>query len=132
MDAELKSQRDESYKYLCRTELAARIAEILAEKGFDVKPWQDRIYFNGLGRDIKAFLQIDSDISQQDIADVELSISTISRAAGLSLKVFSDCQQQSRKWRINRCKEIKHALLLGLQKAGYCTDVPADWRDVIL
>ena len=117
--------------------LAVRIAEILTASGLStpVKAWKDRIYFNGFGRDIAAYLEIDKDLeayaNPQALADSELNISTIGQAVGLSLKVYSSCQQ-TRRWKLNRCKQVKHAIMLDLQKAGYCQEAPASWQDVIL
>ena len=118
--------------------LAVRIAEILTASGLSmpVKAWRDRIYINGLGKDIKAYFQIDKDLefyaNPRELADsAELSIGTIGQACGLALKVFTDCPQGHR-WKINRCKQIKHEIMLDLQKVGFCQEVPASWHDVIL
>ena len=82
-----------------------------------------RIYFNGHGKDISAYLEFDpgSQIRPQVIDGV---------IVGASLKVFTNCHQ-SQQWRINRCKQVKHTIMLRLQ-AIIGGEVCESWQNVIL
>ena len=96
----------------------------LVKAGFDAKIWKDqRIYFNGQGRDIKAFIQLDEPMEPLD--------DSVTLLSGCALKVFSDCEQD-RKWLANRAKQVKHALMVQMFDAGIATQPCERWQDVIL
>jgi hypothetical protein len=98
------------------------LAAAMTAAGFKAKAWKgQRIYINGLGRDINAFVALDT-------PDEPASDNLFS---GCALKVFSDAAQPGA-WRINRSKQVKHDLMQQMQRAGIASGVCEDWRDVIL
>ena len=98
----------------------------MVDAGFDAKIWKEsRIYINGEGRDIKAYITFDEPMSALGDEETPLFF-------GCSLKVFSDCAQD-RVWLVNRAKQVKHGLMGRLHDAGIVTTTPCErWQDVIL
>jgi|TARA_R100000049_G_C1931506_1_gene75466 hypothetical protein len=95
-----------------------------------------RLYINGAGRDIKAFIEIP--VEDHDGLDVDAgAIDYLYQ--GCVLKVFSSANQD-RKWLGNRAKQVKHGYMLALAEIDKETsgalfgslgaDVCEDWRDV--
>jgi hypothetical protein len=99
----------------------------LQEHGFTVKAYQGfRIYLNGYGRDISAYIVLD---------DPDEEAETGRLYDGCALKVFSNCNNQGAKWRINRAKQIKHTIMTSLYESGivaYLGPICESWEDVIL
>ena len=89
--------------------------------------WKDRrIYLNGFGRDIKAYFHWDFE-TQSEPHHPQEDLFTFS-----TLSVFSNCQTQTHKWRVNRAKQVKHGILMDLKNAGLLESCPENWEDVIL
>jgi len=89
------------------------LAAKLVEAGLNAKVWQGRrIYFNGYGKDIKAY--IDLDTPEYSAAECGYLYQ------GCALKVFTNAENVSRKWAVNRVKPIKHALMKAIYAAGVC------------
>ena len=108
-------------------QIDAMCAKLNAE-GFEAKTWKDqRIYLNGYGRDIKAYITFDDpthDLNVEDESDTLF--------AGCGLKVYSDCEQ-SRSWLINRAKQVKHSIMLRLNELNIIPwEVCKNWQEVIL
>lgn len=98
------------------------LTEKLAAAGLKARAWQGRrIYINGLGRDISAFVAL----NQPDAPAGDNLFD------GCALKVFSDASQPGA-WRANRAKQIKHELMQQMNSAGIVGEVCSDWKDVIL
>ena len=106
------------------TELCDR----LNADGFKAAIWQDRrIYLNGCGKDIKAYIELDDPLRKRDPNDA-----TDTLYSGCTLKVYSNAAQD-RAWLVNRAKKVKHALMLRLVENGIVPGpVCPDWRAVIL
>lgn len=109
------------------------LTAFLNRHGLRATAWQNRrVYLNGYGRDIKAYIDLDD-----PTADVEGSY----LFAGAALRVFSNANQNS-KWLANRAKQIKHSIMLALAEADEASDgalfgplgrdVCEKWEDVIL
>jgi hypothetical protein len=101
------------------------LLKLLTEAGFTANIWRgSRIYLNGYGRDIKAWIEID---------DPDAPFEEDAPYAGCNLKVFSDCEQ-SRKWLINRAKQVKHEIMWELHNTkitSYVMGEPCkNWEDV--
>lgn len=97
------------------------LAAVLKEKGFSCSIWQNsRIYLNGYGKDISAFITFD-DPTEEDFQNPY---------SGCCLKVFTKTEAP-KSWRVNRCKQVKHKIMLGM---GYIVgSEPCErWEDVIL
>ena len=99
------------------------LEEALKEAGFKARQWKGfRIYLNGYGRDIKAYIELD----EPDAAAPE------DLYEGCVLKVFSNAAQSTR-WRVNRAKQVKHDIALRLNAVGITTGpVCEHWQDIIL
>ena len=80
-----------------------------------------RIYFDGYGKDIKAFLQFDDD---------NYLIDESGHICASKLCVFSSCAQ-SRSWLINRCKQVKFQIMQHISTITHC-EICSDWQEVIL
>ncbi len=106
--------------------LIDRLEQALKDAGFNVSIWQGRrIYFNGEGRDIAAYIEFDGPV---DPARPETPL-----LSGCDLKVFSNSETQGLAWRINRAKQVKHDLMLRIFAAKISDVKPCErWRDVIL
>lgn len=88
-----------------------------------VKAGKQRVYFNGYGRDIKAYLDIDPDVDVYAVDEDGL-------VEGAALKVWSDAPQ-AQNWVVNRAKQVKHQIMLKVAKitgASVCTN----WQEVAL
>jgi hypothetical protein len=105
------------------------LAAALTEAGFKANIFKgQRIYLNGYGRDISAYITLDypdDEVAQGRLFD------------GCALKVFSNCDSQTGKWRTNRAKQIKHAIMERLYSEGdgitaYLGAPCENWEDVIL
>jgi hypothetical protein len=109
------------------TQIAA-LAEQLTEAGFDVKIWRDqRIYLNGYGRDIKAFIRFDHPTIPAAECDDELGL-----WAGAGLDVRSDANQ-TQQWLTNRAKQVKHSIMERLvEMEVYPGPICERWQDVLL
>jgi hypothetical protein len=109
------------------TQIAALAAQ-LTEAGFDVKIWRDqRIYFNGYGRDIKAFVRFDDPGASADECGGPLGL-----WSGAALDVRSDANQ-ARAWLVNRAKQVKHSIMERLvEMEVYPGPVCERWQDVLL
>ena len=120
-----------------RKRLANELADLLCQAGFKARIWmgdyQGRVYLNDYGKDIKAYFQIDPELeSYCNTRTTKVTdLATASEQLGLALKVYSNAQQ-SHKWIVNRCKQIKHAIMTRLVEVGFCTDVCENWQQVIL
>lgn len=97
--------------------------------GLTTKAWKGtRIYVNGYGRDISAYITIDEPESEA----VEGRLFD-----GCALRVYSNCDSQSGAWRANRAKQVKHDIMTTLYADGqgvtaYLGLVCATWQEVIL
>lgn len=97
-------------------------ANIWAPKGKDAS----RIYLNGYGKDIKAYLAFDNAETAAEAFDGG------DLMAGARLCVWSNCEE-SRNWLINRAKEVKHTIMLELYHNDICTYKPCKrWQDIEL
>ena len=93
----------------------------LKAAGLNAKAWKGcRIYFNGYGKDIKAFIELD----QPESTDFEYAYQ------GCALKVYTNAENVSGKWAINRVKPIKHELMKAIYAAGVCGDMEAPCENV--
>lgn len=103
----------------------ACLANLLCEKGFKARYHLPtcRVYLNGYGRDISAYFELDPDGSQFDPNDP---------LHGTNLKVWSN-SYQSQAWLVNRCKQVKHSIMLAIKRTGLVScEVCQRWEDVIL
>ena len=99
------------------------LTEKLADAGLKAKAWQGRrIYFNGYGKDIKAYIDLD----MPDYPASECGY----LYQGCALKVFTNAENVSRKWAANRVKPIKHELMKAIYAAGVCGDMEAPVENV--
>lgn len=107
------------------TQLEALTAALNAA-GLDAKSWKgQRIYLNGLGRDISAYITLDEPASEAEPGSL---------FSGCALKVFSNAEQD-RQWLINRAKQVKHGLMERIHGAGITASPGAPcatWQEVIL
>ena len=84
----------------------------LNANGFKAAIWQDRrIYLNGYGKDIKAYVELDEPLRERNPQDA-----TDTLYSGCALKVYSNADQD-RKWLVNRAKQVKHALMIRLAES---------------
>lgn len=92
----------------------------------DGKAWQKsdkyRIYFDGYGRDITAYLEFESD------HNLEIDENGIIKDS--VLKVYTNCEQ-SINWKINRCKQVKFEIMKKLNDLIGCP-ICDSWEQVIL
>lgn len=103
----------------------------LKKSGFNAREWKnERIYLNGLGRDITAFVTLDEPLSAPDADNL---------FEGCGLKVFSNCDNQPMAWKINRAKQVKHEIMKSLDFSGITAlsclkhgPVCETWQEVIL
>ncbi len=100
----------------------------LNEAGIKAGAWRNqRIYLNGHGKDIKAFITLD--MPESDAAECTGEMGLFS---GCALKVFSEANQDA-KWLANRAKQVKHRIMESLVE---CEIIPGpvceNWQDVIL
>lgn len=97
----------------------------LVSAGLTAKAWKgQRIYINGLGRDMSAYIALDE--PDAEAADGRLF-------DGCALKVYSS--QEVRSSAIARAKQVKHGLMETLSNAGITAylGTPCErWQDVIL
>ncbi len=105
------------------TQIDALCAALTTEAVFDkVSNWRNqRIYINGFGRDIKAFITFDDPMAE-DYPHL---------MHGAALKVYSDADQ-SGAWLMNRRKQVKHEIMLGLKSSGVLPPdftVCATWQE---
>lgn len=106
------------------------LTDALNHAGFDAKAWKNsKIYLNGYGKDISAYIDLDDPLDEDFDEDKLWD--------GCSLKVYSNCESQPGKWRVNRAKQIKHGIMQLLYSEGrgitaYLGDVCENWQDVIL
>lgn len=114
-----------------------QLTEALKAEGIDAAAWikngRSRIYLNGHGRDIKAWIEMDDPEGDGSEYVDELY-------SGCNLKVYSNANQDQ-KWLTNRSKQIKHSIMLRLHEAAtdgelksplLASPICDDWRDVIL
>jgi len=100
-----------------------KLEAFLKECGFAAKIWKNRVYIGDLGRDINAFFIVDDADQLADPRENAL--------AGSALRVFSDADNVTAKWKINRAKQVKHGIMIRCaEKIG--VEVCANWEDVIL
>lgn len=103
------------------------LAATLNQHGLKASVWRgQRIYINGLGKDIKAYIAFDEPDTPAEDFDYLYN--------GCCLKVWSTAEQDA-KWLINRRKQVKHSLMQQIHGAGVCGNLEApceDWRAVIL
>ena len=95
----------------------------LQDEGFDAKIWKDRIYLNGYGKDIKAFITFDApfEVSEEDIM------------AGTKVNVYTNAPNVDGKWAINRRKQVLHTIAEELYETEIIkVEPPEDWREMIL
>ncbi|RIK91787.1 MAG: hypothetical protein DCC73_15100 [Proteobacteria bacterium] len=109
------------------------LTAFLNDHGLQAAAWQNRrIYLNGYGRDIKAYIDLD---------DPTAAAAGSYLFFGAALRVFSNADQNG-KWRANRAKQIKHSIMLAMAAADEASDgalfgplgreVCEKWEDVIL
>jgi hypothetical protein len=97
--------------------------------GFTAKAWKGtRIYLNGYGRDISAYITMDEPGAEAEEGRL---------FDGCALKVYSNCDSQPGAWRANRAKQVKHDIMTSLYADGhgitaYLGPVCATWQEVIL
>ena len=108
------------------------LEKFLNDNGFSAKQWKlGRIYLNGYGKDIKAFIEMDD----PDTEDFETVYD------GCQIKVYSNANQHYN-WIKNRQKQIKHSIALKLDDSGLLKQVsdsynqkhspaPENWQDMI-
>ena len=90
------------------------LTDILCRHGVKARAWKARrIYINGHGRDISAYIELDE--PERDVADLDnwggpgVPPDT-GCFEGCALRVFSNAQQ-GQSWLINRAKQVKHDLM---------------------
>ena len=88
-----------------------------------------RIYLNGYGRDIKAYIELDD--PNRDVAPGEPLF------ASCILRVITDIENQPVQWILNRRKQIAHGIAQEMFAAGIFRGVSEEpicenWRDFIL
>jgi hypothetical protein len=100
----------------------------LNDAALDAKIWRgDRIYLNGYGKDISAYITFDDALTPADEC-----VGTMGLFQGCALKVFSNANQD-RSWIISRAKQIKHGIMVAMVNASIVPGpVCSDWRDVVL
>jgi len=107
------------------TKIVALYAALEAAE-FRASIWRDRrIYINGFGRDIKAYIELDNPADEAD---------TTRLFDGAALRVYSNCDSQPAIWRMNRAKQVKHELMERLHASGitaYLGPPCARWQDVV-
>lgn len=109
------------------TQIEALTAALNAS-GFTAKAWKDqRIYLNGYGKDISAYITLDTPTD----AAVDGRLFD-----GCALKVYSNAEQ-SGAWLVNRRKQVKHQIMVQLYDdgqgvTGYFEAPTDDWQKVIL
>lgn len=90
--------------------------EALISAGFKAKIWKEnRIYLNGFGRDITAYIIFDEPDSKEWNTPSGLF-------AGCALKVFTDAG--TGKWALHRRQDVMHEIGTKLFKAGITTFGP--------
>ncbi len=104
------------------------LTEALNANGFSAKIWKgSRIYLNGYGKDISAYITLDwPDAPATDGRLFD----------GCALKVFSNADQTGA-WKVNRAKQVKHNIMTALYDegngiTGYFEPPCATWQEVIL
>lgn len=101
----------------------------LNNAGLTARAWKNkRIYLNGYGRDISAYITLDEPESQAVAGRL---------FDGCALKVYSNCESQPHQWRVNRAKQIKHGVMHTLYNegtgiTGHLGAVCETWQEVIL
>ena len=102
------------------------LCDAMKTAGMKAAKWDNRrIYINGYGRDIKAYVQFDEPWTDADECTGPMGL-----WAGCALKVYSD-SDQSRQWLINRAKQVKHEIMLALADAEIILgDVCITWQEV--
>ncbi|MFZ4602984.1 MAG: hypothetical protein ACOYM8_11050 [Caulobacterales bacterium] len=98
---------------------AAQLAAIMTACGFSVRVWRDaRVYLNGYGRDVRAYLEPRTLDPQAPAADAKLVVSST---------------WQAPRYNGLRCKGVKHAILKDLWTAQLISAPPPErWQDVTL
>ena len=96
------------------------LLNVCSQAGLSAKQWKERVYINGLGRDIKAYFIVD------DVNDDRPGLE------GSALKVFSNCPGMNQKWLINRAKQVKFGIMQQLHESGVISAICDNWEQVIL
>jgi hypothetical protein len=108
-----------------------KLERFLNDNGFSARQWKyGRIYLNGFGKDIKAFVEM-------DIPDCE-DFTTV--YDGCKVEVYSNANQ-SYTWIKNRQKQVRHSIALKLEESGLLkqvsesynqkhSPVPENWQDM--
>lgn len=83
-----------------------------------IKNDKKRIYFK-VDKTAAAFLEYENDFNPQTPLE------------NASLKVFSDCYEQSRAWNVNRAKQLKFEIMKRISNVTGC-EICDNWKEVIL
>jgi hypothetical protein len=98
------------------------LLKVLSVAGFNAKIWKGyRIYLNDCGRDISAYFELD----ESDATDWHHVLD------GAALKVFTNVHQ-SKAWKMNRTKEVKHRIMKRLKLHGVVQAICRSEKEVIL
>lgn len=104
------------------------LAAKLTEAGIKASAWRNqRIYLNGHGKDIKAFITFDDPMTPEAECTGPMGL-----FSGCALKVYSDAAQ-GQQWLVNRAKQVKHGIMESLVEAEIVPGpVCESWQDAIL
>lgn len=95
----------------------AETAALMTRCGFTVRPWRSRLYLDGYGRDISAYVEMALEPGAAPLDGAMLTVVSNWRSRHNGL----------------RCKGVKHAILSDLYRAELVSEAPpAHWRDVPL
>jgi hypothetical protein len=115
--------------------------------GLRANVWRNhvtRVYINGHGKDIKAFFAWDEEDGERPLPIDECYYENLADPQdkwigeagwllyGTSLKVYSYCDNQGRKWRLNRAQQVKQKIGQQLLEAGWIKEWDSDWRRIFV
>ena len=102
------------------------LRDFIGSLEYPAKVWRDqRVYINGIGRDISAYFLVDDPLGEYDPSAI------LGPLTGASLHVFSNARNSDPQWKVNRAKQIKHEIMKRMAEARGL-QVSGNWRDVIL
>ncbi len=97
-----------------------KMEEVLKSANIKASQWKGiRVYLNGFGKDVKAYFEFDNPFAESPDNVFDET----------ALKVFSNCNQ-SKSWKINRSKQVKHTIMVKLEQAGLVDGVCETWQEV--
>lgn len=115
-------QKEESKVIEIKGTQIEKLDDNLSMAGFKTGLWKGiRIYINGYGKDIKAWIEFDYPFSTDFSNPYD----------GCSLRVFSNTSQH-KNWLIARAKKVKFKIMNDMKEAGIITEVCSRWKDVNL